>query len=111
MDIAILILLIIGFTAILLIISKNRKQPIKSKKLNLKELAKKTFPKYKIIEKHGTVMICEINHRNEPDELVFIRIEPNKQKSINQFGRRFKAEYPAIPTARELKADFSKHLK
>ncbi|WP_228289342.1 hypothetical protein [Acinetobacter bereziniae] len=53
MDIAILILLIIGFTAILLIISKNRKQPIKSKKLNLKELAKKTFQNIKSLKNMG----------------------------------------------------------
>lgn len=25
-------------------------------------------------------MICEINHRNEPEELVFIRIDPAQKK-------------------------------
>ncbi|WEI24606.1 hypothetical protein PYR74_12435 [Acinetobacter bereziniae] len=56
-------------------------------------------------------MICEINHRNEPDELVFIRINPSKKKKINKTGRRLNAEYPAIPTAKELKMDFGNHLR
>ncbi|RZG42581.1 hypothetical protein [Acinetobacter wuhouensis] len=110
MDTLIILLIILGFLGFILVIKNNKKTPIKNNKLSLKELAKKTFPKYKIIEKHGTVMICEINHRNEPDELVFIRIEPNKQKNITKFGRRYKAEYPAMPTAKELKIDFGKHL-
>ena len=55
-------------------------------------------------------MICEINHRNELDELVFIRIKPNRKKKINRNGRRLDAEYPAIPTIKELKNDFSNHL-
>lgn len=95
-------ILIIGF-----IILRRKK----SKQNNLKDLVKKTFPKHIIIEKFGTVMICEINHRNEPDELVFIRINPSKKKNINKTGRRLNAEYPAIPTAKELKIDFGNHLK
>ncbi|MFH7354140.1 hypothetical protein [Acinetobacter bereziniae] len=100
--ILILVIVVIGF-----FIVKNKK----SNKKNLKELVKKTFPKHTIIEKFGTVMICEINHRNEPDELVFIRINPSKKKNINKTGRRLNAEYPAIPTARELKIDFENHLR
>ena len=95
-------ILIIGF-----IIFKSKK----TKPNNLKDLVKKTFPKHIIIEKFGTVMICEINHRNEPDELVFIRINPSRKKKINKTGRRLNAEYPAVPTARELKIDFEKHLR
>lgn len=104
MEIALIaiVILVIGFFVI-----KNKK----SGERNLKELVKKTFPKHTIIEKFGTVMICEINHRNEPDELVFIRINPNKKKNINKTGRRLNAEYPAVPTARELKIDFEKHLR
>lgn len=30
-------------------------------KLSLIDTVKKAFPKYKIIEKHKTIMICEIN--------------------------------------------------
>ena len=95
-------ILIIGF-----IIFKSKK----TKPNNLKDLVKKTFPKHISIEKFGTVMICEINHRNEPDELVFIRINPSRKKKINKTGRRLNAEYPAVPTARELKIDFEKHLR
>lgn len=90
-------------------IEKTQKQGSNSK-LPLKELVKKTFPKYKIIEKHQTVMICEINHRNEPEELVFIRITPNQQKSIKKSGRILIADYPYIPTAKQLKLDFGQHL-
>jgi len=97
----------LAIVIIIFFIFKNKK----SNERNLKTLVKKTFPKHIIIEKFGTVMICEINHRNEPDELVFIRINPNRKKNINQNGRRLNAEYPAIPTARELKTDFSKHLR
>ncbi|WP_336931619.1 hypothetical protein [Acinetobacter bereziniae] len=100
--ILILVIVVIGF-----LILKNKK----SSEKNLKELVKKTFPKHTIIEKFGTVMICEINYRNEPDELVFIRINPSKKKNINKTGRRLNAEYPAVPTARELKIDFQKHLR
>lgn len=82
----------------------------KSSQQNLKELVKRTFPKHTIIEKFGTVMICEINHRNEPDELIFIRINPNRKKNINRNGRRLNAEYPAILTIKELKNDFNSHL-
>ncbi|ENU59774.1 hypothetical protein [Acinetobacter guillouiae] len=104
MEIALIaiVILVIGFFVI-----KNKK----SGERNLKELVKKTFPKHTIIEKFGTVMICEINHRNEPDELVFIRINPSRKKNINKTGRRLNAEYPAIPTAKELKIDFGNHLR
>jgi len=98
------IILIIVVLVILVVKSK------KSDKQNLKELVKKSFPKHTIIEKFGTVMICEINHRNEPDELVFIRINPNRKKNINRNGRRLNSEYPAIPTTKELKNDFNSHL-
>lgn len=100
----------IGIIVILIVI-KNKKPKInQNKNVNLKDVVKKTFPKYKIIEKHGTVMVCEINHRNEPDELVFIRVEANKTKKITQFGRRFKVVYPKIPSSKELKIDFGKYL-
>ncbi len=73
---------------------------LSNSKLPLKELVKKTFPKYKIIEKHQSIMICEINHRNEPDKLVFIRIKPNEAKNIRKSGRMLICDYPRNPTAR-----------
>lgn len=89
---------------------KSLKEKSSNNKLPLKELVKKTFPKYKIIEKNQTIMICEISHRNEPEELVFIRIKPNQQKSIKKSGRMLIADYPYIPTAKQLKLDFGQHL-
>ncbi|MDN5512825.1 hypothetical protein [Acinetobacter sp.] len=44
---------------------------------SFKDIVQKEFGKYKVIEKNQTIMICEINHRNELDELIFIRIDPN----------------------------------
>ena len=108
MELVIFLVLVIGIFTVY-----KLKQPQKqnsNSKLPLKELVKKTFPKYKIIEKHQTVMICEINHRNEPEELVFIRITPNQQKSIKKSGRMLIADYPYIPTAKQLKLDFGQHL-
>ena len=108
MELVIFLVLVIGIFTVY-----KLKQPQKqssNSKLTLKELVKKTFPKYKIIEKHQTVMICEINHRNEPKELVFIRITPNQQKSIKKSGRMLIADYPYIPTAKQLKLDFGQHL-
>lgn len=99
-----LLILIIGI-AIGYFIYKRQKPTNES----LKEIVKTAFPKYAIIEKFNTVMICEINHRNEPDELVFIRTgEPRK---IRQEGRRIIATYPQKPTPKELKKDLKQYLK
>ena len=78
--------------------------------LPLKEIVKKTFPKYKIIEKHGTVMICEISHRNEPEELVFIRINTSQRKNIRKSGKMLIVDYTYKPTAKEMKIDLKGHL-
>lgn len=91
---------------IILIVKITRKE----KDISLRELVKKTFPEYIIIEKNKNVMICEINHRNEPDELVFIRVIKGKSKSIKKSGRRIIADYPKNPTAKEMKADFKGYL-
>ena len=100
---ALLILLIIGI-AFGYFIYKRQKQTDKS----LKEIVKATFPKHTIIEKFDTVMICEINHRNEPDELVFIRT--GEAKKIKKEGRRITATYPQKPTKNQLKKDLEKYL-
>lgn len=105
MEILASLILLIG---LILVIRKNQNK--KQKNINLKELVKKTFPKYKIIEKNQAIMICEINHRNEPDELVFIRIKPNQRKTIKKSGRMLIVEYPNRPKINELKNDLGKHL-
>jgi hypothetical protein len=68
------------------------------------------FGKYKVIEKNQTIMICEINHRNELDELVFIRIDPNQKKNIRSFGRRVTFTYSKQPSVREMRQDFAQYL-
>ena len=78
---------------------------------SFKQIVQNAFPKFKIIEKHETIMICEINHRNEPEELVFVRVDPNQQKNIRFSGRMMIVTYPKQPSVREMKKDLSKHLK
>lgn len=105
MEIVISLILLITLIFIFIKIKDSKK-----KNQTLKELVKNTFPKYKIIEKNQTIMICEINHRNEPDELVFIRINPNQKKNIKKSGRILIADYPKKPNAKEMKTDFGRHL-
>jgi len=102
--------LVLLISLILVIKKMPKKRVEKEEKLQLKELVKRTFPKYKIIEKHQTIMICEIDHRNEPDELVFIRISPNQRKNIKKSGRMLICDYPQNPTAKEMLSDFRGHL-
>jgi hypothetical protein len=112
MDIIAGLILLIGLILIVKNMSgkKQNKKNTRTEKLPLKEVVKKTFPKYKIIEKHQTIMICEINHRNEPDELIFIRIKPNEAKKIRKSGRMLICDYPQNPTAQEMLSDFQGHL-
>ncbi|WP_353682205.1 hypothetical protein [Acinetobacter sp. ANC 4862] len=51
-----------------------------------------------------------MNHRNEPDELVFIRIDPNQKKNIRNFGRRVTFTYPKQPSIGEMRKDFAPYL-
>ncbi|NAS09353.1 hypothetical protein GPS43_11270 [Acinetobacter haemolyticus] len=64
--------------------------------------------KHTIIEKNNQIMICEINHRNEPDERIFIRT--GRRKKIEKSGRFIIAEYSKKPTGKELKNDLTKYL-
>lgn len=82
-----------------------------SKKQSFKQIIQNTFPQFSVIERNGTMMICEIDHRNELDELVFIRIDSNQQKNIRFSGRILIATYPKQPSVREMKKDFVQHLK
>ncbi|WP_163124225.1 hypothetical protein [Acinetobacter portensis] len=82
-----------------------------SKNKSFKQIVQSAFPKFSVIERNRTIMICEINHRNEPDELVFIRIDPNQKKNIRFSGRMLIATYPKQPSVSEMKKDFTHHLK
>ncbi|RZF54805.1 hypothetical protein EXE30_05250 [Acinetobacter halotolerans] len=98
-----ILIVIIGIAIGYFIYTKMKKDE------SLEMIVKKSFPKYLIINKFGTVMICEINHRNEPDELIFIKT--GRPKSIKKEGRRIIATYPVKPTSKELKNDLIQYLK
>lgn len=103
--------ILIGLVIIICILFAIIKVKKNKREISLLEIVKKVFPKNKIIEKFGTVMICEINHRNEPDELAFIRINKNRKKSIKKEGRRLVIEYQGVPTRKELKNDLKEIVK
>jgi len=106
MEIITSLVLLVGL--ILIVQSMFKKQT--KKDLSLKELVKNTFPKYHIIDKNQTIMICDFDVRNEPDELAFIRLDQKQRKSIKKIGRRFVINYNKMPSSKELKNDLS-HLK
>jgi len=95
---------------LILITHNMNKKKVNNKDLSLKDLIKKTFPKHHIIDKNQTIMICDFDIRNEPDELAFIRLNPNKKKSIEKLGRRIVINYQKIPSSKELKNDLP-HIK
>ena len=99
------ILMLVIIVLVLIFILKKLKE---SPKENFKNIVKKAFPKYVIREKNGQIMICEYNHRNEPEEVVFIKIGNNK--NIKKSGRMIIAEYPYKPTIKEMKKDFGRYL-
>jgi hypothetical protein len=82
---------------------------IDSKKAFIK-LLKASFPKYKILHRNDAYMICEINHRDEFEEIVFIRIRPNQLKKIHRRGRILEANYSQFPSKSEMRKDFNQHL-
>lgn len=77
---------------------------------SFKDIVQKEFMKYKVIERNKTIMICEMNHRNEPDELILIRIDPNQKKNTRSFGRRVTFTYPKQPSIGEMHKDFAPYL-
>lgn len=79
------------------------------KKKSFKEVVQSTFPKYIVREKNEQIMICEYNHKNEPDELVFIRIN-QPTKNIRKSGRMIIAHYVNEPSPGEMKGDFGRFL-
>ncbi len=58
----------------------TQKDDISSKNKSFKQIIQEAFPKFSVIERSSAIIICEMNHRNEFEELVFIRIDPNQQK-------------------------------
>lgn len=104
-----LVVAIVVIVCILIVIYTQRANSGSSNK-SFKQIVQNEFSKYRVIEKNQTLMICEINHRNEPDELVLIRIDPNQKKNIRNFGRRVTFTYPKQPSIREMRKDFAPYL-
>ncbi|TCB52366.1 hypothetical protein E0H80_00375 [Acinetobacter sp. ANC 4779] len=81
-----------------------------SSKRLFKDIVQKEFIQYKVIERNQTILICEMNPRNEPEELVLIRIDPNQKKNMRSFGRRVTFTYPKQPSIADMRKDFAPYL-
>ena len=80
----------------------------RQRKGTILEATKKEFREFKVFEKFGQVLICDIdNIRKEPDEIVFIRFDIHKPKSFEVKGRFMIASYPYTPTGKEMRKDFA----
>ncbi|NNG81778.1 hypothetical protein HLH16_07380 [Acinetobacter sp. ANC 5378] len=110
MDKYLVVAIVIAICIVMVIYTQRGESPSRSGNMSFKDIVQKEFRKYKVIERNQTIMICEMNHRNEPDELVFIRIDPNQKKNIRNFGRRVTFTYPKQPSIGEMRKDFAPYL-
>ena len=102
--------IVIAICIVMVIYTQRGESSSRSGNTSFKDIVQKEFVKYKVIERNQTIMICEINHRNEPDELVLIRIDPNQKKNRRSFGRRVTFTYPKQPPIGEMRKDFAPYL-
>ena len=107
MDKYLLVALVVG--ACILLVIYTQLAPSGGQK-NFKQIVQQAFGRYKVIEKNYTIMICEINHRNEPEELVFIRIAPAQKKNLRISRRMLIATYPKATSVREMRKDFKDYV-
>ena len=77
-----------------------------SNALNFKQKVQNAFPKYTVLLRSQSVMICELDTRGQPEELVVIRIVPNASKSLSFKSRILIATYPNEPSIHEMRRDF-----
>ena len=82
----------------------------RSSNASFKDIVQKEFTKYTVVERNQTIMICEMNPRNQLEELVLIRIGPIQIKNIRNFGRRVTFTYPEQPSMGEMRKDFAPYL-
>ena len=73
---------------------------------SFKQKVQNAFPKYTVLLRSQSVMICELDTRGQPEELVVIRIVPNASKSLIFKSRILVATYPTEPSVPEMKRDF-----
>ncbi|NNH87575.1 hypothetical protein HLH13_07600 [Acinetobacter sp. ANC 4279] len=104
------VVIVIAICIVMVIYTQRGSSSSRSGNTSFKDIVQKEFMKYKVIERNQTIMICEMNHRNEPDELVLIRIDPNQKKNIRNFGRRVTFTYPKQPSIGEMRKDFASYL-
>ncbi|ANF82021.1 hypothetical protein A3K93_07290 [Acinetobacter sp. NCu2D-2] len=89
---------------------KAKKAAIQVAPYNFIQILKETFPQYHILKRNDAYMICEINHRNEPEEIVIIRINQRNSKEIRPVGRILAVSYSHYPSIKEMQSDFKTHL-
>lgn len=77
---------------------------------DLKREAENAFPRLKVKERNGQIMICEIDHRGELNELLFIKLDRNKPCKIEEKGRFIDSTFPYVPKSAELKRLFGNKL-
>lgn len=105
-----LIVAIVLLICLILVFYTQKSQDAKTGS-SLKDMLKKAFPQYQVLEKNDTIIICEINPRNEPEELIVIRVDPNQKKNFRSFGRRVTITYSKKPSIKEIKKDVVPYLK
>ncbi|WP_425917904.1 hypothetical protein [Acinetobacter sp. TSRC1-2] len=110
MDKYLVVAIVIVICIVMVIYTQRGGSSSRSGNFSFKDIVQKEFMKYKVIERNQTIMICEINHRNEPDELVLIRIDPNQKKNMRSFGRRVIFTYSKQPSIGEMRKDFAPYL-
>lgn len=112
-----IIVIILIFCIFLFLINLGRTKPAKKRQAQIQvapynffQILKNTYPNYHILKRNDAFMICEINHRNEPDELVIIRVNPKAPKQIRSLGRLLAVNYSRYPSVKEMQKDFQGHL-
>ncbi len=110
MDKYLVVAIMIAICVVMVIYTQQGGSSSRSGNTSFKDIVQKEFLKYKVIERNQTIMICEMNHCNEPDELVLIRIDPDQKKNIRSFGRRVTFTYPKQPSIAEMRKDFAPYL-
>lgn len=110
MDKYLVVAIVIAICIVMVIYTQRGESSSRSGNTSFKDIVQKEFMKYKVIKRNQTIMICEMNHRNEPDELVLIRIDPNQKKNMRSFGRRVTFTYPKQPSIGEMRKDFAPYL-
>ena len=78
----------------------------KSSPTNFKQKVQNAFPSYTVLHRSQSVMICELDTRGQPEELVVIRIVPSASKSLSFKSRILVATYPNEPSIHEMRRDF-----